>query len=117
MKIKITPILFLLLSVLAVLLFVRLWVGAGSFPEIWELEEQIARQTQQNEEQAERNKELQADVSGISQSGLTTIEDHARNELGMVKKNETFYQIILREDAPSEPVPMIPEGKPANHVE
>ncbi len=117
MKIKITPILFLLLSVLVVLLFVRLWVGAGSFPEIWELDEQIARQTRLNEEQAERNKELEADVSGISRSGLTTIEDHARNELGMIKENETFYQIILREDESSEPVPVIPEGKPANHVE
>lgn len=115
MKIKLTPILFLLLSVLVLMLFVRLWVGAGSFPEIWELEEQIARQTRQNEEQTERNKELEADVSGISKSGLTTIEDNARNELGMIKKNETFYQIILQED--SAPVPVIPEGKPANHVE
>ena len=117
MKIKITPLLFVLLSILAMLLFVRLWVGAGSFPEIWELENQIARQERQNKEQAERNDELEADVSGLSRSGRKVIEDHARNELGMVKKNEIFYQIILREDEPAEPVPVIPEGKPANHVE
>ena len=116
MKIKITPWLFVLLSLLVALLFVRLWVGAGSFPAIWELEEQIANQTRQNEAQAERNNELQADVAGLTSRGRTAIEDHARNELGMIKKNETFYQIILREGK-SESVPVIPEGKPANHVE
>lgn len=116
MKIKITPLLFFLLVALSLALFMRLWMGAGSFPEIWELEEQIARQTRLNEEQAARNEALQDEVTGLSKSGRATIEDHARNELGMVKKDETFYQIILREDAP-EPVPEVPAGKPADHVE
>ncbi len=116
MKIKTTPVLFVLLSLLAVLLFVRLWVGAGSLPEIWELEAQIERQTEQNTEQTERNKALATDVSGLSESGRKAIEDHARNELGMVKKNETFYQIILRDDA-SATVPVITHEPAAKQPE
>ena len=115
MKIKITPILFVLLGILTLVLFLRLWIGAGSLPEIWELEGQIARQTQLNDEQARRNEELQADVSELSRSD-NAIEDHARSELGMIKKNETFYQVILRKDEPA-PLKVVPVDKPANHVE
>ena len=93
----------------------RLWMGAGSLPEIWELEEQISIQTQLNKEQLEKNNELKADVSELSKDD-TAIEDHARSELGMIKKSETFYQVILREDHPK-PLAVIPEGKSKKHVE
>jgi cell division protein FtsB len=94
---KISHILLILLSLLAVLLFARLWVGTGSFPEIWELEEQIAQQTVDNEEKRLRNKQLESDVNELGKSNVA-IEEHARSELGMVKKDETFYQVITRED-------------------
>ena len=115
MKIKVTPLLFILLSALTVILFVRLWVGAGSLPEIWELEKQIAEQSRQNNEQTSRNNELQADVSELGKSDAA-IEDHARSELGMIKKNETFYQVILREDQP-EPLNVEPEQDAKDNVE
>lgn len=94
---KITQLLLILLSVLALGLFIRLWVGSGSFPEIWELEAQIAQQTKLNEEQLQKNNQLQSDVTELGKSDAA-IEGHARSELGMVKKNETFYQVILQED-------------------
>ena len=46
----------------------------------------------------ERNRELDAEVSDLKK-GLDAIEERARSELGMVGKDETFYQII---DAPDE---------------
>ncbi|MEZ5535739.1 MAG: septum formation initiator family protein [Thiolinea sp.] len=94
---KITQLLLFLLSLLALLLFTRLWFGTGSFPEIWELESQIEQQTAANAEQLQRNKQLESDVDDLGKSN-DAIEGHARSELGMVRKNETFYQIILRED-------------------
>ena len=52
---KITRILYILLGLLALALFIRLWIGTGSYPEIWDLEARIAEQTRQNAEQAKRN--------------------------------------------------------------
>nr|CAA6807844.1 MAG: Cell division protein FtsB [uncultured Thiotrichaceae bacterium] len=94
---KVTQILLILLAVLALLLFVRLWAGAGSFPEIWELENQIAQQKSQNDEQVQMNNQLQSDVTELGKND-EAIEDHARSELGMIKKTETFYQVIMQED-------------------
>ena len=101
--IKITPLLLTILSVIAFLLFIRLWAGAGSFPEIWELEEQITRQKQANEDQQQRNASMQADVAELGNSDAA-IEEHARSELGMIKSSETFYQVILRDDAPEQAI-------------
>ena len=98
-KLKMTPVLFTVLGLLAFMLFVRLWVGAGSLPEIWDLEAQIARLTRLNEEQEALNRQLQSDVTELAKDD-SAIEDHARSELGMIKDGESFYQIILREDAP-----------------
>lgn len=94
---KITQILLVILSLLALLLFTRLWVGTGSFPEIWELEAQIEQQKAANEASLQRNKQLESDVNELGESAAA-IEGHARSELGMIKKNETFYQVIMRED-------------------
>lgn len=115
MKIKITPLLFILLSLLSFVLFLRLWVGAGSLPEIWELEAQIARQTELNKKQLSMNDELQADLTELSKDDAA-IEDHARSELGMIKKGETYYQVILRNDETS-PLAVMPEKKPKTHAE
>ena len=43
-----------------------------------------------------------------------SIEDHARSELGMVKANETFYQVILKSDvdnAANAVIPAASKGK------
>ncbi len=104
---KVTQILFALLGLLALLLFIRLWTGVGSFPEIWELEEQIAQQKKANEEQSQLNTQLRSDVTELGKND-EAIESHARSELGMIKKNETFYQVIMREDKPK-PLTIAPE--------
>ncbi len=94
---KVTQILLALLGLLSLLLFIRLWTGVGSFPEIWELEDQIAQQKNSNEEQLQLNTQLQSDVTELGKND-EAIESHARSELGMIKKNETFYQVIMQED-------------------
>ena len=50
-------------------------------------------QRQENLELRERNAALQAEVTDLRQ-GLDAIEEHAREDLGMVKEGETFYQVV-----------------------
>jgi len=82
-----------LLVVLLVLLQYKLWVGDGSFAEVWDLYQQVETQRENNQQLRERNQALEAEVQDLKQ-GLEAIEERAREELGMVKKGETFYQII-----------------------
>jgi len=82
-----------LLVVLLVLLQYKLWVGDGSFAEVWDLYQQVETQREENQQLHERNQALEAEVQDLKQ-GLEAIEERAREELGMVKEGEIFYQII-----------------------
>jgi len=82
-----------LLVVLLVLLQYKLWVGDGSFAEVWDLYQQVETQREDNQQLRERNQALEAEVLDLKQ-GLGAIEERAREELGMIKEGETFYQII-----------------------
>jgi cell division protein FtsB len=82
-----------LLVVLFVLLQYKLWVGDGSLAEVWDLYQQGKLQKQENQRLNERNQALEAEVQDLKQ-GLDSIEERAREELGMIKDSETFYQII-----------------------
>lgn len=92
---KLTPIILWVLGIVLFVFSIRIWVGSGSYPEIWELEQRIQTQQDENQQLAERNRQLQADVTSITQDN-DTIEDYARSELGMIKQGETFYQVILK---------------------
>ena len=92
-------LLFIIFSVLLVLLFARLWVGQGSSPDIWYLEKQIDIQNEANDQQSEKNRQLEAEVTDL-QSGDDAIEEYARDELGMIRKGEKFYHVILNDKKP-----------------
>jgi len=86
-------IIFLLVS-LIIALQVKLWIGDGSLAEVNQLSKAVDSQQQQNIKIKERNSALEAEVKDLKQ-GLEAIEERARSELGMIKKdNETFYQIV-----------------------
>jgi len=82
-----------LLVVLFVLLQYKLWVGDGSLAEVWDLYRQAELQKQENQRLQERNQALEAEVEDLKQ-GLDSIEERAREELGMIKDDETFYHVI-----------------------
>jgi cell division protein FtsB len=81
------------LAVLFVLLQVKLWFGDGSIKDGWHLQDAIAAQSSENAQLKERNQALIAEVDDLKQ-GLEAIEERARSELGMIKKGETFYQVV-----------------------
>ena len=70
-----------------------LWFGSGGVLTLWRLNREIAAQKADNAQLTERNAALEAEVNDLKQ-GYEAIEERARAELGMVKKDETFYQII-----------------------
>ena len=84
-----------LLAVLVMLLLglqYRLWVGDGSLAQVTDLKQQIAEQQGENQRLLERNRILEAEVMELK-SGMETVEERARHELGMVKEGETLYQL------------------------
>lgn len=86
-----------ILFVLFVLLQYRLWFGKNSVPDYLALEQEVLRQQEVNEKLRQRNKLLYADTDDLK-SGVEAIEERARNELGMIKENETFFRIIPTQD-------------------
>ncbi len=78
---------------LLVVLQYPLWFGSGGVLALWRLNREIAAQRGDNAGLHERNAALEAEVGDLKR-GYDAIEERARTELGMVKKNETFYQII-----------------------
>ncbi len=83
----------------------RLWVGEGSFADINRLEQQIDVQELENAELEQRNAELHNEVAEL-QTGMDAIEEHARNELGLIKEGETFF-LIIEEETPADLSPVV----------
>lgn len=83
-----------LLAVLAVLQY-TLWLGKGGWLRIWSLERDIAAQTEKQRQLREANAIGHADVEDL-RSGLGAVEERARREIGMVRKDETFFQYPQR---------------------
>lgn len=71
----------------------KLWVGDGSLAEVWHLRTAVGEQRLDNEELAERNAALEAEVKDLKQ-GFDAVEERARSELGMTKEDEVFYQLV-----------------------
>jgi cell division protein FtsB len=85
-----------LLLVFLMLLQHRLWFGKNSVPDYLALEQEVQRQIADNDKLKQRNKLLYADTDDLK-SGVEAIEERARNELGMIKENETFFRVIPSE--------------------
>ena len=83
----------LLLLIIFCLLQYRLWFGKNSVPDYLDLQEDVIHQQQVNEKLKQRNKLLYADTDDLK-LGSEAIEERARNELGMIKENETFFRLI-----------------------
>jgi cell division protein FtsB len=88
-----TKLLLAVLIVLLILLQYRLWFGTASIPKVVLLQSQLDKQRASNQSLDKRNQALAAEVRDLK-SGRQAVEERARNELGMVKKGETFYQVV-----------------------
>ena len=97
--------------VLIALLQYPLWLGKGSWLRVWDLNRQLAAQQEKNNALHARNETLDAEVRDLK-SGRAAIEERARSELGMIKQDEVFYQ-VLENTAPktiTAPAPQVTES-------
>jgi cell division protein FtsB len=83
----------LAITLLIALLQYRLWYGNGGIKEIKASEKELAELNEQVIEKKERNDALYAEVEDL-RKGKEAIEERARNELGMMKEGETFFQVL-----------------------
>ncbi len=81
-----------LFSLLLILQY-TLWFGNGGLLRLWQLKAKVEEQKVENKQLLERNRALEAEVLDLKQ-GMEAIEERARSDLGMIKKDETFFQVV-----------------------
>jgi cell division protein FtsB len=86
-------ILAAILGALLILIQYPLWVGKGGWLRAWDVDRQLEAQRAKNSQLAGRNATLAAEVRDLKQ-GTEAIEERARQELGMVRNDEIFFQYV-----------------------
>ena len=86
-------ILAIALAALILLLQYPLWLGKGGWLKVWDLDRQVRVQQERNQALQSRNAALDAEVRDLKQ-GVDAIEERARYELGMIRQDEVFFQIV-----------------------
>ena len=86
-------ILALALAAFILLLQYPLWLGKGGWLRVWSLDQQLQEQKQANARLRHRNGALDAEVRDLKQ-GFEAIEERARYELGLIKQDEIFFQVV-----------------------
>jgi cell division protein FtsB len=82
-----------ILGALIVLIQYPLWLGKGGWLRAWEMDRQLEAQRAGNRLLEARNAALGAEVRDLKQ-GIEAIEERARYELGMIREDEVFFQIV-----------------------
>tara|TARA_R110000823_G_scaffold210224_8_gene340509 strand:+ start:4621 stop:4920 length:300 start_codon:yes stop_codon:yes gene_type:complete len=93
--------LLVVLALLLIALQYRLWFAEGSLAEQQRLTRQVEEQTRINTALRERNAVLEREVLEL-QTGNAGVEQRAREELGLVREGETFFQVADDPNAPLE---------------
>ena len=96
-----TPVRLILigLTVLLVLIQYPLWLGKGSWLRVWDLSRQLDSALAHEQELKERNAKLASEVQDLKE-GTGAVEERARYELGLIKDNEVFVQILEGDKKP-----------------
>ncbi len=95
-------ILTLALAGLIVLLQYPMWLGKGGWLRVWETDQKVRAQRDNNVKLQMRNAALDAEVRDLKQ-GLDAVEERARSELGMIRKDEIFFQVMDERRYPASP--------------
>ncbi|MFQ6003902.1 MAG: septum formation initiator family protein [Woeseia sp.] len=87
------------LAILGLLMQARLWLYDDGYRKTRELRQAVASQLKQNQMLKERNLALEAEVLNLK-NGREAAEERARTDLGMIGRQETFYQVVPADNAP-----------------
>jgi cell division protein FtsB len=104
-------LIILCLAALLLLIQYPLWLGKGGWLRVWELDQQVDVAQNKNEELKARNAKLNSEVQDL-QEGTGAVEERARYELGMIKENEIFVQVLELNGQPAPAKPVSPVVSP-----
>lgn len=96
-------LLYLALMVACVAIQYPLWWGEEGWARVTVLKQQLEAQEEKNKALLARNTAMDAEVHDLK-TGTDALEDRARIEMRMIKKDETYVQILT----PNEPQPEVP---------
>ena len=106
------------LALVALLLLIQypLWLGKGGWLAVADLEHQVGAARARTEQLKARNAKLESEVHDLK-DGVGAVEERARYELGMIKQNEIFVQVLRKDGQPATmmtppPPPREPKNKP-----
>ncbi len=102
----------LILVALLILIQYPLWLGKGGWLKVWALDKQVTAAQVKNEALKARNAKMDSEVQDLK-NGTEAVEERARFELGMIKKDEIFVQ-ILEPGSKVESKPQTPQKKATN---
>ncbi len=90
----------IVLTSLIVLIQYPLWLGKGGWLRVWDMEHQVSVAHAKVQELKTRNAKLESEVNDLK-DGTDAVEERARFELGMLKKNEIFIQVLDAQPTPA----------------
>jgi len=90
------------LTLMLILIQYPLWLGKGSWLRVWDLSRQLDSALVKEQELRERNAKLASEVQDLKE-GTGALEERARYELGLIKDNETFVQILENDSKKTAP--------------
>ncbi|MFC5513848.1 cell division protein FtsB [Massilia jejuensis] len=111
----------LALAALLLLIQYPLWLGKGGMLAVSDLRDQVTLAQVRTDGLKARNAKLESEVRDLRE-GTGAVEERARLELGMIKQNEIFVQVLRKDEQPTESMTVPPpppppkpgkDGKPA----
>ena len=100
----IVRLILICLTALLVLIQYPLWLGKGGWLRVWSLSRELDVSLAKEREQKARNAKLASEVEDLK-DGTGAVEERARYELGLVKENEIFVQILQPNSKPTPRAP------------
>jgi len=104
-------IITLVLAALLLLIQYPLWLGKGGMLTVADLTDQVEKAQDHTNALRARNAKLDSEVRDLRE-GLGSVEERARLELGMIKQNEIFVQVLRQDEKPLESMTVPPPPPP-----
>ena len=99
------------LAALVLVLQYRIWLSPHGAREVLQFSSAVEKQVAENRQLDARNRRLKAEVDDLRQ-GYAAMEERARAGLGLIRPNETYYQVVTAPafpaEKPPEPPPLTP---------
>ena len=99
------------LAFLLLLIQYPLWLGKGGWLSVADMRSQVEATRLKTEQLKARNAKLDSEVRDLSE-GLGAVEERARYDLGMIKQNEIFVQVLRKDEQPTVSMTVPPPAPP-----